>query len=172
LAILIAGVGYLHQRDLSVGPALIPRLRQLEWPAGIEIEDLSYGPIAITQWLEERPGYYERVIFVSAAERGHEPGQLSVYRWPGTLPDAEEIQQRVGEAVMGVISLDNLLVITTHFGVLPDEVLVVEVEPEDTGWGTDFTPSIEAVLESVIEKVRNAALDGDYGDSTGRYLLA
>ena len=33
------------------------------------------------------------------------------------------------EAVTGVIALDNTLVVTRHFGGLPDEVVVIEVEP-------------------------------------------
>jgi hydrogenase maturation protease len=160
MSILIAGVGYHHLRDLSVGPELVPRLRQLDWPEGIEIEDLSFGPIAVVQWLEEKPGYYERMVFVSSVERMRRRGSIHLYRWPGLLPEAAEIQERIGEAVMGVISLDNLLIIGQHFQVLPAEVMVVEVEPEDTGWGLGFTPCVEAALEEVIETVRRAALNG------------
>ena len=163
MRVLIAGVGYPFLRDLSVGPVLVPELRRLDWPTGVEIDDWSIGPIAIVQRLEERPGFYDRIVFVASAERGHEPGHVSCYRWPGNLPDAEEIQQRVGEAVMGVISLDNLLVIGGHFGVFPPDVVVVEVEPEDTGWGADFSPRIQAALGETVATVRRAALDGFVG---------
>lgn len=157
MRVLIAGVGYSFLRDLSVGPRVVPRLRAHAWPDGVDVEDLSFGPIAIVQRLEERPGYYDRIIFISAAERGGTPGELHCYRWDGTLPDADEIQQRVGEAVMGVISLDNLLVITQYFGVLPDDVIVLEVEPEDTSWGEAFTPRVAAALDEVVERLRRDA---------------
>ena len=163
MRVLIAGVGYPFLRDLSVGPVLVPQLRQLDWPAGVEIDDWSIGPIAVVQRLEERPGRYDRIVFVASVERGREPGRVSCYRWSGHLPDAAEIQQRVGEAVMGVISLDNLLIIGQHFGVFPPDVVVVEVEPEDTGWGSGFTPRIEAALDEAVAAVRRAALDGRYG---------
>ena len=104
--------------------------------------------------------WYGRIVLFASVERGREPGEVSCYRWPGDLPDAEEIQQRVGEAVMGVISLDNLLIIGGHFGVFPPDVVVVEVEPEETGWGADFTPRVVAALGEVIATVRRAALDG------------
>lgn len=160
MRILIAGVGYPFLRDLSVGPVLVPELQRLEWPPGVEIDDWSIGPIAIVQRLEERPGWYDRIVLFASVERGHGPGQVSCYRWPGDLPDPEETQQRVGEAVMGVISLDNLLVIGEHFGVFPADVVVVEVEPEETGWGAGFTPRIQAALGETVAAVRRAALDG------------
>ena len=42
---LIASVGYRNLRDLSVGPVLMDRLGQVAWPYGVEVEDLSYGPV-------------------------------------------------------------------------------------------------------------------------------
>lgn len=164
--VLIAGVGYHNLRDLSVGPVLLPALRQLDWPADVEIDDLSFGPIAVVQRFQDRPAYYDRIVFVSAVERGREPGCVYVYRWNGDLPDADEIQARVGEAVTGVISLDNLLIIAQHHGVLPADVIVVEVEPVDTGWGEGFTPPVEVALNEAIDVVRQVALNGYNGRLT------
>jgi hydrogenase maturation protease len=160
---MIAGVGYSHMRDLSVGPVLVPKLREMDWPDGVEVDDWSFGPIAVVQRLEERPGYYDRIVFLSAAARGREPGAVTCSRWDGILPDPEEIQQRVGEAVMGVVSLDNLLVIGQHFGVFPADVRIVEVEPDSEDFGLDFTPRIEASLDEIVAAVRRAALDSNNG---------
>ncbi|HEV2072140.1 MAG TPA: hydrogenase maturation protease [Thermomicrobiales bacterium] len=158
--VLIAGVGYPFLRDLSIGPVLVEGLRQLEWPAGIEVDDWSFNPIAIVQRMEERSEPYDRIVFLSGVERGREPGRVYRYRWQGELPDAEEIQERIGEAVMGVISLDNLLVVCQHFKVLPPDVIVVEIEPEDTGWGAGFSLRIEAALSEVIRSIQLAAEEG------------
>lgn len=157
--ILIAGVGYQFMRDLSVGPELVPVLSRVEWPGGVEVLFLHFGPIHMVHWLEERPRYFDRMIFVASVVRGREAGRVYSYRWQRELPDADEIQARVCEAVTGVISLDNLLIIGEHFGVLAPEVLVVEVEPIDTGWGEGFTPEVEALLPEVVETVRRAALE-------------
>ncbi len=156
--VLIGGVGYHNMRDLSVGPMLVPALRRLRWPPGVEVHDLSYGPIAVIQWLQERPGYFKRGVFIAAVQRGREAGQVYCYRWPNTLPDEEEIQQRVGEAVTGVISLDNLLILAQFFKALPPEVIVVEVEPEDTNWGPGLSLRVEAALSTVVDIVRREAL--------------
>ena len=55
---------------------------------------------------------------------------------------------------MGVISLENLLVIATSFGKLPRDVVVIEVEAADDTWGEGLTPVIEAVLPQVIAAMR------------------
>jgi hydrogenase maturation protease len=160
MAVLIACVGYRFMRDLSLGPNLLEPLGQIDWPEQVELCDLHFGPIHMVHWLEERAGSVERMVFVAAVERGHEPGHLSVYRWAGTLPEADEIQQRVGEGVSGVISLDNLLIVGHYFRALPPEVIVVEVEPADTGWGPGWSPLLEAALPDVLATVRRVALDG------------
>ncbi len=156
--VLIAGVGYTYMRDLSVGPVVVSRLQRLEWPPGVEIQDLSYGPIAVVQWLQERPHAFQRAFFVAAVERGRPSGRLYRYRWAGHLPPPEEIQQRIGEAVTGVISLDNLLIIAQHFQVLPPEVMVMEVEPVDTQWGPGFTAPVQDATEAAMAWIREMVL--------------
>jgi len=151
--VLIAGVGYHHLRDMSFGPLLVERLSAIEWPPGVEIEDLSYGPVGIMHNLDARDPY-DRMIFVAGVKRGREAGTMHSYRWNGALPDPEEIQARVAEAVTGVISLDNLLIIATYFGKLPRDVVVIEVEAEDEGWGEGLTPVVEEAIPRVLEEVR------------------
>jgi len=129
--ILIAGVGYRNLRDLSLGPVLTDRLSRDAWPQGVEVEDLSYGPIGVMHNLDERDPY-DRIIFVAGVRRDRQPGRVHCYRWEHQLPDREEVQARVAEAVTGVISLDNLLIIATYFGKLPRDVMVIEVEAAAT----------------------------------------
>lgn len=153
--ILIGGVGYNNLRDMSFGRVLISELAEMRWSEDVRVEDLSYGPIMIYQWLEESPVKYDKAIFVSAAKRGRAPGTLDVYRWNGPLPDRAEIQARIEEAVTGVISLDNLLIICKYFGVLPENVVVVEVEPQDENWGLEFSPVVAAQMDEAIRIIRN-----------------
>lgn len=151
MRVLIGGVGYRNLRDESLGPVVVDQLapRALD---GIEVEDLSYGPVALSQNLQERPPY-DRVVLVAAVRRGRLPGTIERYRWAGVLPPPDEIQARVAEAVTGVISLDNLLVVCGALGGLPDDVRVVEVEPAEEGWGEGFSPEVEARLPDVVEAV-------------------
>jgi hydrogenase maturation protease len=160
---LIAGVGYSNLSDLSVGPIVAAQLRKERWPAHVEVDDLSYGPVAVVHGLAEAVPPYTRLVLVGAVERGRAGAEVRYYRWDGVLPDAEEIQARVAEAVTGVIDLDNLLVVTGHFGALPAEVFVVEVQPVATEFGMEPSPSVAAILPEVRRLARVAAQAGPDG---------
>ena len=149
--VLVGGVGYRNLRDHSIGPWLADRLADRA-RNGIEVEDLSYHPIGLSQNLQERPAY-DRLVLVGAVVRGREPGTVEAYRWTGELPAPQEVQARIAEAVTGVISLDNLLAVVGTFGGFPDDVRVVEVEPTDEGWGEGFSEQVQSRLGEIEEAV-------------------
>jgi hydrogenase maturation protease len=160
---MIAGVGYPNLRDLSLGPVLVPRLQAQDWPANVELDDWSFNPIAVMQRMEERPGRYQRAILVGATERGRQPGEVVTYQWNGELPPPEQIQECVAEAAMGIISMDNLLTILEYFKVFPPSVIVIEVEPENTGWGDGFSACMENAVNEVIALLRELVQENDNG---------
>ncbi len=151
MRVLVGGVGYRHLRDASLGPYLADRLAE-HAENGVEVEDVSYHPVGLSQNLQERPPY-DRLVLVGAVSRDRAPGTITSYRWDGVLPSRDLIQERVSEAVTGVISLDNTLIVCGALGGLPEDVRVVEVEPADEGWGDGFSPEIEAKLSEVLEAV-------------------
>jgi len=155
MRVLVGGVGYRFLRDGSLGPWLTDRLAERAGN-GIEVEDVSYHPVGLSQNLQERRPY-DRLVLVAAVRRGRPPGTVEAYRWDGELPERDAIQERVAEAVTGVISLDNLLIVCGALGGFPDDVRVVEVEPADEGWGEGFSPEIEARLADVEEAVWSSA---------------
>ena len=157
---LIAGVGYSNLSDLSAGPLVAARLRRERWPVHVEVEDLSYGPVAVVHRFAEASPPYRRLVLVGAADRGRKAARLHSYRWAGVLPPAEEIQARVAEAVTGVIDLDNLLVVAQQFGALPEEVFVVEVQPVVTDFGLEPGPEVAALLPEACRLARRIALAG------------
>lgn len=145
---LIAGVGYRSLRDLSAGNAVVDALLPLAWPDGVEAEDLSYGPMDALFRLREAA--FERLIVVGAVARpGRIPGEWCRSRWRYEPEPPATVQGRVAEAVTGVISLDNLLIICAHFEALPPEVETIEIEPEDDGWGDGFSPPIARAIERI-----------------------
>jgi hydrogenase maturation protease len=149
---LIAGVGYRNLRDLSAGNTIIDTLLEMDWPFSVEIEDLSYGPMdAIFRFKEAS---FERLIVVGAVARpGRIPGKVYRSQWQYTPEPPEMVQARVAEAVTGVISLDNLLIICSHFNVLPLDTTVIEVEPEDGDWGEGFSPRVANAAERIVDQL-------------------
>ncbi len=158
--VLVSGIGYSNLGDMSFGRVLLATLADMDWPAGVQVEDLNFGPIMIYQWLEASPVKFEKVVIVAAAKRNREPGTLETYRWEGNLPENSEIQARIEEAITGVIDLDNLLIVCKHFDVLPDDVIIVEVEPLTDEWGLEFSPVVAARVDEAIQAVRDQALAG------------
>jgi hydrogenase maturation protease len=153
--VLVGGIGYRFLRDGSIGPWVSDQLSEHAGGSDgieMEVEDLSYHPVGLHQNLTERPPY-DRVVLVGAVNRGREPATIHAYRWDGELPSPGEVQERMSEAVTGVISLPNLLIVCGALGGLPDDVRVVEVEPADEGWGEGFSPQVEAVLDELLETV-------------------
>lgn len=146
---------------------LIDELAVIANPPALLVEDLSYGPVAVAQWLadEARAAPIMRAVFVSAVERadGRPPGTVAVYRWDRVLPEPAEIQRVVNDAVTGVILLDNTLVVTAWMKTLPAETIVVEVEPLKHEFGDDMSAPVAAVYDDVRRIVIELANDSAAG---------
>jgi hypothetical protein len=149
--VFIGTVGYHNLCNHSIGPALLPQLQKMTWAPGVDIEELNWGPIAIVQKFQSFPTPYDRVILISAIERpGREIGDITVFQWQGKLPDEELIQRCIGDAVTGVISVENLLIIGEHFKIWTGETLLVDVEPGPEQVGEDFTEEVQHVIPDLI----------------------
>ena len=158
---LIGAVGYRFLRDHSAAFAVLDRLEQSDLGPDVTVEDVSYNPIALVQWLQgEAKDSFEQIVLVAAVEReGRAAGQVDAYRWDGALPSAELIQQAVADAVTGVIALDNTVVVAGHFHVLPARVAIVEIEPREHEFGTALSREVAGAVETVIDMVRALACD-------------
>ncbi len=151
--VLVGGVGYTNLRDLSIGPLLVERLRRTAWRSGVDVEDLSAGAIHEVHVLQSRPPY-DAAILISGVRRGGPAGAIRSYRWEHTVRTTDEIQERVSEALVGIIGLDTLLTVLDHFGALPLDTRIVEVEPRDEDWGPDLSPPVGSALDDVERMVR------------------
>lgn len=158
---LVGAVGYRNLRDHSAAFEVLDRLSGADLGPGVVVEDLSYNPIAIVQWLQgESPlNRFDRVVLVAAAERGRVPATITAYRWDGVLPPDDQVQQAVVEAVTGVIALENTVVIAGYFRVLPIGVAIVEIEPLDHAFGDELSAPVRKAIEPAVELARKLALD-------------
>lgn len=156
--VLIGTIGYHNLRNHSIGPALLPQLQKMKWPHGIDLEEMNWGPIAIVQKFQSLHVPYRRVIFLAAIERPWRSiGEMDVFKWMGRLPDQEMIQACIGDAVTGVISSENLLIIGEHFKIWPDEVYLVDVEPGPEEAGAEFTPEVNNIIPDILRTIYTLA---------------
>lgn len=135
--IAIGLVGYYHfVRGYPIGPELSERLKKLDGDDfTVDVKDMNWGPIAIVQDFQASTFNYDRVILISAVDRGLSPGSVTCRHWQGGKLDTLAVQDRVFEAVTGIISIDNLLIIGEHFGIWPKELITIEVQLSETAFG-------------------------------------
>lgn len=158
--VLIGGVGYRNLRDHSFGVILVDDLGADRWPPGVSIEDISYNPIAVVQRLEDdAPDQrFDLAVIAGAFQRpGRNRGTFSAYRWDNVLPPPSRVHEAITEAVTGIISLDNTLIVARHFNALPTTVVVLEVEPDAHEFGTELTPAVADALRQARQLVTRLA---------------
>ena len=157
---IISGVGYMNLSDSSIGPVAIAELKKEPWPAGIKVDDLSYGPISVVHNFLEASPRYDRMVLITAADFGAKPPAMRWHRWPAILPHPEEIQARIVEAATGVIDWNNLLVVLQQFEALPPEVFVIAVQPVETTFGMTLSDGVQELFPEVLRLARELALHG------------
>ena len=184
--VVIGLVGYYQfVRGYPIGPVLIEKINAHDWHGEqYDIKEMNWGPIAIVQDFQASNIKYDRVVFVTAVDRGLSAGTVTCRRWLGGELDLLAVQDRVYEAVTGIISLDNLLVIGEHFGIWPEEVICVEAQLNDTAFGDlildemsidqqrgeigiigdkPLSPKMEILVQNLTERVVQAVTFGADG---------
>ncbi len=156
---LVGGIGLPWLRDLDFGTNWLARAAELDWPDDVVLEDLSYSAHRVLHRLQElQPG---RVILLGCMPRGVDPaGTIRQYRLGDVpAPDAEEVHERLAEAVGGIIDLDHTIAVCRHWDALTDDAVIIEVEPEDREFGWGFSAPVEEAVNEVVERVQNLVGD-------------
>lgn len=182
---IVGIVGYCgFMRGYPLGPDLMERLRAEPWPEGVEIREMNWGPLAIMQDFQATTDKPERVVLIGALDRGLAEGSVICRRWNGGTLDDAAVQHRMFEAVTGIISLDNLLVIGERFGIWPRETFTVELQWRESGFGDlvlgeieldhargqvvgerPLSPDNDRIVRRLVDAVGSLALDAPPHDA-------
>ena len=68
---------------------------------------------------------------------------------------------------MGVVDLDHTLAMARHWGGLPVDTTVIEVEPAEASFGLGFSEALDACLDRILDMVREEL--ADVADNAGRH---
>ncbi len=120
-------------RSSSCGPTRGCRFRFLWWTAG------RWGSICCIP-LDGAT----HLLALDAIDTGAEPGTL--LRFAG-----EEIADLPISKSVHLLGFSDLIGAMRLTGSAPAEIVVLGVQPEATGWGTQLTPTVEAALPELIE---------------------
>lgn len=150
---LVAGFGRPGMRDLDFGHSLVRYLEGLDWPEGVVVEDLSYAATLVLHRLQELDP--AKLVLVGSVARGLDPpGTLRRYRLDPGAPRPEDVQRSLEESVQGVVDVDHTVAVARHWGHLPAETTVIEVEPADCSFGPGFSEELATGFDDIVAMVR------------------
>ena len=146
----VGGVAAGESRDHSIGALVSERLAH-DAPieaAQVVVEELSTNPLQVAERLNAEWPPFERVIFVGAFARSRPAGTVEAYRWDGEVV----FQDENDDSLDAEASLDATLRAAGELGALPDEIIIVEVEPEVAG--SDSGGELSFAETAAIERAR------------------
>jgi hydrogenase maturation protease len=160
---LVAGFGCPGQRDLDFGEKFVRYAETLRWPAGVVVEDLSYAAHLVLHRLQElRPA---KVVLVGAVSRGVDPpGTIRRYRLDAAPAAEDDVRSHLADAAAGEVDLDHTLAVARHWGGLPRDTVVAEVEAADCSFGLGFSEEVAAALDRLVEVVHEELAEPRFGE--------
>ena len=181
-ATLIGIVGYSAILDsYPLGPPLMTGLESaLADAENVTIENFTWSPVHIVQRFEndEMPKP-ERLVLIGLSATTVSPGNVQACQWRGGKASELTVQERVYEAVTGIVDLENTLMIGEYFKAWPSECFTVEADmqantfgrlvmADSEGWGRDeealqahfgFSPAEQR--QRIISMAEDIARNGD-----------
>ena len=178
--VMVGIVGYSAVvESYPLGPKLLEELEEIFGDdPNVLLENFTWSPVHIVQRLQggemTRP---DRIVLVGLAAGSIKPGTVAVHRWIGGTQPEVKVQERIYEAVTGIVDLENTLMIGSYFKVWPNECLTVEADLAPDTFGrlvmaenkkqdseeeltNDLGYSPIAVRAQLVEAVRQLVLEG------------
>jgi hydrogenase maturation protease len=137
----IIAVGNAFFGDDGVGAAVLDAARRDSRLAGAELIDIGTDALALLDHLE--PG--ERHVIVDAARMGLAPGEVASFR-PG---EARLRIERDNLSLHG-FGLPEAFTMAQLIGCMPDDVLIVGVEPERVAIDRGLSAAVAAAVPRVV----------------------
>ncbi len=148
----VIAAGNAFYGDDGVGAAVLDAARESNILPGVELVDIRTDALALLDHFESGV----KTIVVDAARMGLAPGDVAVFR-------PEEAELRVCEDLLSVhgFGLAEVFALARGLGWLPDDVLIVGVEPEcleiDRGLSAPARAAVARVLAIIEAEVGSDA---------------
>ena len=143
---LILGLGNILLKDEGVGVHAVNELKKHNLPENIEIIDGGTSGLDLLSFIKN----VQKLIIIDAIRLGKKPGSLYCLR-PYEIKNAAPQISLHQVGIMDILSLAEKL----HY--LPEDTIIIGVEPKEIDWGLDLTPEVKekipCIVDWVLEKV-------------------
>ena len=150
---LVIGYGNPLRADDGVGWVVAQQIRSVLAEEGLPPDVVVLAEHQLTPELAEPISRARLVVFVDARE-GHHPGRIDCRVvapiGDGSLAFSHDIDPS------SLVQMARLL-----YGACPTAV-VISVEGEDFGYGTDLSPVVQAAVPEVVRRVLDVLMDGSH----------
>lgn len=142
--VVILGVGNLLLKDEGIGVHIARMLEDTPSPPDTVLEVIDGGTLPdVLLTLDE----VDKLIVVDAVQGRCEPG--AVYRFH---PDDIDVGGITLTSPHQISFLDSLWMME-RFGQGPKDVVIIGVEPEETGWGLELSATLQERIPQIIRTV-------------------
>jgi len=141
--VLVLGVGNILLRDEGVGVRVVQAMEAMHLPEGVELFDGATAGLDLLDALADR----ERVIVIDALAGQYAPG--TVLRLT-----ADDLQGADAASVsLHETGLVETLAVAERLGIVPEEVVVLGVQPREVSWGLELSAEVSRLVPQIIELV-------------------
>ena len=148
VADLVLGVGNSILKDEGFGVHVVTQLEErreeLGIPPEVDIIDGATLGLDLLYYIEGR----EKVIMIDIVNAGEKPG--TIFRF-----NSDDIKTKVtvNKVSMHQVTLFDVLTMAQVSGRMPNEAIIIGVQPGEIDWGLELSPEVEAQVPRVIELV-------------------
>jgi hydrogenase maturation protease len=145
LEIAVLGLGNLMRTDDALGMLTLEKLKARgDCPPGVRM--IEGGTLGLD--LIDSLWGVSHLIALDAVDAGADPGTLLRFSGPhlSDLPVSKSVH---------LLGFSDLMSVLRLMEASPSEVVLLGVQPQFTGWGTELTPEIQIAQASLIEAVFN-----------------
>jgi hydrogenase maturation protease len=150
--ILVLGLGNILLRDEGVGAHVAALLQKEPLPADVEVVDGGTAALDALLLVEG----IDKLVVIDALRAGQKPG--TIYRAKFQAGEKHRLTELLAGQDGSKISLHQVglidaLAVAGRLNCLPEEIVIIGVEPAEVGYGLELTDEVEQKIPEIIDTV-------------------
>jgi len=150
--ILILGLGNILLADEGIGAHVAQLLQKESLPANVEVVDGGTAALDALLLVEG----IDKLVVIDALRAGQKPGTIyrAKFRAGEKHKLAEILAGQGGSRIsLHQIGLIDALAVAERLNCVPEEIVIIGVEPSKVDWGLELTDQVAQKLPEIINMV-------------------